>query len=104
LIFVLLGSQQNLGIVKNDTVGINLVCFNNGFGCAGLNADNEMLVLGLQVVKQCMPLVTSIAYNGLSDGGNWIDKWSFGSVAVGEINFSWNCVVQIKTQMDFSFL
>ena len=60
-----------------------------------------MFIVSLQVIEQGMFLVTSITDHSLVDGSYGIDKGPFGTLAVCEVNFRWDTVVQIKTQVDF---
>ena len=87
MIFILLGAQQHFGIIKNDTVEIDGGFFDNGFGCAGPDSNDEMFTLNLQVIEQGMFLVTSIGYNGLAGGSDGIDKGPFSTLAVCKVNF-----------------
>ena len=63
LIFAFLSAQQYFRIEKTDTAGVNVVCFDNGFICTGPDSNNEMLILGLQVIEQSMFLVAECDVN-----------------------------------------
>jgi len=51
-----------------------LFAVENGFGCVGLDSNNEMLILNLKGIEQDVILVTEVGYHCLTDGKDRVNK------------------------------
>ncbi len=63
-----IGAQQHFSIEKNETVLVDVICLDNGFGCAGPDSNNEMLTLSLQGSgQQRSPELTNRGFAGTAE-------------------------------------